>query len=279
MPMLDALGKPTPAAVELAKQRSGAAGVQAVKPPVSFALMPGAAAAAGLPGFVEPEMKNFPPEEEIPPGAQYASFLERLLDNHPDMFDKWFEHRMDLPAVDRRRPSKSVAGVQAPSQPETKSVQSEKSDKSVQIRTKSVVHEDSRVPFAVCTVCHRKRDRFGIGHVFCHACSAVDDVPLCEALLFPVLQRRRLRQEQLWLEANAENSAREGTARSDGATDAGGAPVAATAAMAPVPTETPPRGQEGARRATAPRPGSGPEPRNATGAGASPPVSFSPRPS
>eukprot|EP00747_Dinoflagellata_sp_TGD_P050923 gnl/TRDRNA2_/TRDRNA2_147044_c1_seq1.p1 gnl/TRDRNA2_/TRDRNA2_147044_c1~~gnl/TRDRNA2_/TRDRNA2_147044_c1_seq1.p1 ORF type:complete len:297 (-),score=32.94 gnl/TRDRNA2_/TRDRNA2_147044_c1_seq1:106-939(-) len=46
-----------------------------------------------------------------------------------------------------------------------------------------------------CENCARPRTSFGVGSVYCHACSGIDDRPLRESILWPVLERRRLRRE------------------------------------------------------------------------------------
>lgn len=46
-----------------------------------------------------------------------------------------------------------------------------------------------------CRQCGRVRERSGFGTVFCHVCSGVDEQPLCDTMLYPVLQRDKWRRE------------------------------------------------------------------------------------
>merc|ERR1719231_1017286 len=45
----------------------------------------------------------------------------------------------------------------------------------------------------VCKHCHRQRDTNGVGNIFCHECSGIDQGPLSKSSLCHVLQRRRLK--------------------------------------------------------------------------------------
>eukprot|EP00927_Polykrikos_kofoidii_P035898 TRINITY_DN30396_c0_g1_i1.p1 TRINITY_DN30396_c0_g1~~TRINITY_DN30396_c0_g1_i1.p1 ORF type:complete len:1495 (-),score=244.17 TRINITY_DN30396_c0_g1_i1:110-4594(-) len=46
----------------------------------------------------------------------------------------------------------------------------------------------------ICTNCSHVRGHSGFDNIFCHICSGVDASPLTENLLYPVLQRQRMRQ-------------------------------------------------------------------------------------
>jgi len=46
--------------------------------------------------------------------------------------------------------------------------------------------------FEECSVCKRRRSSKGMGSLFCHSCSGVDDIPLPDNVLHPVLMRKRL---------------------------------------------------------------------------------------
>jgi len=46
-----------------------------------------------------------------------------------------------------------------------------------------------------CSHCKRQRSKRGLGSVFCHVCSCVDSQPLLENLLYPVIERSRLRRQ------------------------------------------------------------------------------------
>lgn len=58
-----------------------------------------------------------------------------------------------------------------------------------------VTEEQRQLAGSTCENCGRVRNAGGIGSVFCHTCSGVDDKPLHRSLLFPVLSRQRLREE------------------------------------------------------------------------------------
>merc|ERR1711953_145151 len=53
------------------------------------------------------------------------------------------------------------------------------------------VDQESRAGEA-CSTCNRRRNNRGVGSMFCHGCSGVDDKPLPSNVLHPVLQRKRL---------------------------------------------------------------------------------------
>jgi hypothetical protein len=85
--------------------------------------------------------------------ATYDTFL-RLLDSRPDIFKPWLDCK-DQEVPTHRRIDTSRAGEE-------------------------------------CTACGRCRNSRGMGHLFCHVCSGVDDQPLEDLHLYPVLQRKRL---------------------------------------------------------------------------------------
>merc|ERR1711964_623625 len=86
----------------------------------------------------------------------YHSYCLRTLSESPDIFHPWDDVKVD-------------GGIfQATS-----------------------VDSDSRAG-EECRTCHRRRNNRGIGSIFCHACGGVDDQPLANHLLQPVLERTRL---------------------------------------------------------------------------------------
>jgi len=95
--------------------------------------------------------------EEPPVGAKYPWSLSRLYDKHPNLFAKAPECRVS-PEADG-----------------------------------SAFVVDPSVALKLCQQCQRRRDTRGLGNVFCHECSGIDQGPLNKSLLYPVLQRRRLK--------------------------------------------------------------------------------------
>lgn len=110
------------------------------------------------PGTANKETDTEVPVERPPEGARYVSCLTRLLDSHPDP---------------------SALFKLAPT--------------GCGIHNSSAIADTSRA-FELCTVCQRRRNRHGVGCVFCHVCSGVDQADLSQSLLYPVLQRRQLKK-------------------------------------------------------------------------------------
>jgi len=64
----------------------------------------------------------------------------------------------------------------------------------------TTVEPQGSLSYEKCQTCNRRRNRRGIGSVFCHACSGVDSSPLPDHALHPCLARKRLQiimQEKL----------------------------------------------------------------------------------
>lgn len=96
--------------------------------------------------------------EEMPPtGSSYTSFRTRLFGKHPDMFQRFDQGRL------------------LDGQP-----------------LGSFVEDASRIG-EVCSICQRRRNRRGVGDVFCHGCSGIDKGILSQSVMYPVLDRRRLK--------------------------------------------------------------------------------------
>merc|ERR1711976_360532 len=85
---------------------------------------------------------------EYLPSATYRSYCLRMLDEKPDMFKPWDDVKVD----------------------------------DIFLNT-SVDAETG--PNEECSTCNRRRNSWGMGNVFCHICSGVDDQPLPEHFLQP----------------------------------------------------------------------------------------------
>jgi len=112
-----------------------------------------------------------PPVKE----ARYETFLDRLLGERPDLFE---DALLAKDQMQRRRtgfnvmpPRDAVSGRREPA-----------------VR----LWQMAGLP---CETCSRKRDARGIGAMFCHDCSGVDDTALAETSLSQVFERRGIRQE------------------------------------------------------------------------------------
>jgi len=92
----------------------------------------------------------------VPDSASYTNVSEVFMKNNQDLFKKWLDGDGRLPQL-------------------------------------SPWFSESN---QMCSKCKRKRDQHGIGNVFCHFCSCVDSKPLNETLLYPVMERARMRRKQ-----------------------------------------------------------------------------------
>merc|ERR1712232_811571 len=81
---------------------------------------------------------------ELPQCANYNSCITRLMDASPDLFEQWLDvdegHECSTPGV--------------------------------------ALGRDAALAKKTCRTCARKRSRRGVGSIFCHGCSGVDDRPL-----------------------------------------------------------------------------------------------------
>merc|ERR1711972_988941 len=68
--------------------------------------------------------------------------------------------------------------------------------------------EDATKCGGTCNTCKRPRNWNGTGSLFCHACSGIDEHPLEDLHLYPVLQRKRLYLNMRALEAKREERER-----------------------------------------------------------------------
>lgn len=94
-------------------------------------------------------------QEHWPDTAAYTSVADVLTKSNQDIFKRWMEGEGKLPQL-------------------------------------SPWFSDSN---KICSKCKRQRDSQGIGNVFCHVCSCVDAKPLNETLLYPAMDRARLRRK------------------------------------------------------------------------------------
>jgi len=94
-------------------------------------------------------------QEHWPDTASYTTVAEVLIKNNQDIFKRWMDGEGKLPQL-------------------------------------SPWFSDSN---KMCSKCKRQRDSQGIGNVFCHVCSCVDAKPLNETLLYPAMERARLRRK------------------------------------------------------------------------------------
>lgn len=94
-------------------------------------------------------------QEHWPDGASYVTVSQQLLKDKQEIFKRWMDGEGKLPQL-------------------------------------SPWFSESN---QTCSKCKRKRDSHGIGNVFCHVCSCVDSKPLNETILFPVMERARLRRK------------------------------------------------------------------------------------
>lgn len=94
-------------------------------------------------------------QEHWPDTASYTSVADVLTKSNQDIFKRWMEGEGKLPQL-------------------------------------SPWFSDSN---KICSKCKRQRDSQGIGNVFCHVCSCVDAKPLNETLLYPAMDRARLRRK------------------------------------------------------------------------------------
>lgn len=92
----------------------------------------------------------------VPDSASYTNVAEVFMRNNQDLFKKWLDGDGRLPQL-------------------------------------SPWFSESN---QTCSKCKRKRDQHGVGNVFCHFCSCVDSKPLNETLLYPVMERARMRRKQ-----------------------------------------------------------------------------------
>jgi hypothetical protein len=107
--------------------------------------------------------------------ARYDTFLDRLLGERPDLFED------ALLAKDHMQRRRTGFNVLPP-----RDVVSGRREPAVRLWQMAGLQ---------CETCSRKRDARGIGGMFCHDCSGVDDSVLAESSLSQVFERRSLRQE------------------------------------------------------------------------------------
>lgn len=124
-------------------------------------------------------------EENVPPphNGEYTSSVCRLVDGIPDLFDRYDD------AEEGTRTDAFVGGL-------------------VGVGGQVSSNVTARNGRATCGFCGLRRNNRGVGVVFCHVCSGVDDRPLSDSMLYAVFERKGLEWRKALL-ANAGSDSEE----------------------------------------------------------------------